>query len=145
MVDGGRSNGKRPLSWSWSVSWKRKYREKRQRETNIPWGTCKTNKALTQGFCCSRRHRASSRGGLGSPGRKVSSAGFHAPKSWLWRTRRNLNLPGPGTKKCRVRELEKARFGKRMRLALYRNRSPLMRREGAAVRLVSCCTNPRKD
>ena len=28
---------------------------------------------------------------------------------------------------CRVRELEKARFRKRMRLALYRNRSPLMR------------------
>ena len=31
------------------------------------------------------------------------------------------------TNKCRVRELEKARFGKRMRPALYRNRSPLMR------------------
>jgi len=39
--------------------------------------------------------------------------------------------------KCRVKELEKARFRKRMRLALYRNRSPLMRQEGAAVRLVS--------
>ena len=46
---------------------------------------------------------------------------------------------------CRVRELEKARFGKRMRPALYRNRSPLMRREGAAVRLVNGCTNPRKE
>ena len=45
----------------------------------------------------------------------------------------------------RVRELEKARFGKRMRLALYRNRSPLMRRKGAAIRLVSCSTNPRKE
>ena len=44
---------------------------------------------------------------------------------------------------CRVRELEKARFGKRTRPALYRNRSPLMRQEGATV-LVSCCTNPRK-
>ena len=40
---------------------------------------------------------------------------------------------------CRVRELEKARFRKRTRLALYRNRSPLMKREGAAVRLVGCC------
>ena len=30
----------------------------------------------------------------------------------------------------RVRELERARFRKRMRPALYRNRSPLMRREG---------------
>ena len=28
---------------------------------------------------------------------------------------------------CRVRELEKVRFGKRTRSALYRNRSPLMR------------------
>ena len=35
---------------------------------------------------------------------------------------------------CRVRELEKARFGERSRPALYRNRSPLMRREGAAFR-----------
>ena len=33
----------------------------------------------------------------------------------------------------------------RLRPALYRNRSPLMRREGAAVRLVSCCTNPRQS
>ena len=36
MVDGGRSNGKRPLSWNWSVSWKRKYREKRKRERERP-------------------------------------------------------------------------------------------------------------
>ena len=42
---------------------------------------------------------------------------------------------------CKVKELEKARFEKRTRLALYRNRSPLMRREGAAVRLVGCCTH----
>ena len=35
---------------------------------------------------------------------------------------------------CRVRELEKARFRIRMRLALSRNRLPLMRPEGAAVR-----------
>ena len=46
---------------------------------------------------------------------------------------------------CRVRELEKVRFGKRTRLALYRNRSPLMRWEGATVRLVSCYTNSRKE
>ena len=43
-----------------------------------------------------------------------------------------------GAQQCRVRELEKARFGKRARLAPYRNRSPLMRREGPAVRLMSC-------
>ena len=42
-------------------------------------------------------------------------------------------------------ELDKARFRKRMRPALYRNISPLMRQEGAAVRLVSCCTYPRKE
>ena len=35
---------------------------------------------------------------------------------------------------CRVRELETVRFGKRTGPALYRDRSPLMRREGAAVR-----------
>ena len=46
---------------------------------------------------------------------------------------------------CRVKELEKARFRKRMRPTLYRNRSPLMRREGAAVRLVSCYTNTRTE
>ena len=46
---------------------------------------------------------------------------------------------------CRVRELEKVRFGERTRPALYKNRSPLKRRDGAAVRLVSCCTNPRKE
>ena len=117
----------------------------REGETSIPRVTWKTNKALTQDSYHSRRHRASSRGDLESPDGKVSSAGFHTPKSWLWRTRRNLNLQGFGPKKYRVRELEKARFRKRMRLVLYRNRSPLMRREGAAVRLVSCCTNPRKE
>ena len=76
----------------------------------------------------------------------MSSAGFHAPKSWPWRMRRILNFLGLGTQKCKVRELEKVRFKKKkkkMRLALYR--SPLMRREGAAVRLVGCCTNPRKE
>ena len=35
MVDEGRSNGKRPLSWSWSVSQERKCREKRERERAI--------------------------------------------------------------------------------------------------------------
>ena len=89
---------------------KRGREKEREREANIPWGMLKTNKALTQGLYGSQRHRASSRGDLESPGGKVSSTGFHTPKSWLWRTRRNLNLPGFSTKKCRVRELEKARF-----------------------------------
>ena len=52
----------------------------------------------------------------------MSTAGFFVPKSWPWRMslRRNLNLLGFGTKKCRVRELEKLRFRERRRLALYR-------------------------
>ena len=41
----------------------------------------RTNKALGQGLYHSRRHRASSERGLESPGRKVSSAGFHAPEN----------------------------------------------------------------
>ena len=75
----------------------------------------------------------------------MSTAGFFAPKSWPWRMslRRNLNLLGFGTKKRRVRELEKLRFRERRRLALYRNRPPLMRREGAAVRSVGCCAKKR--
>ena len=146
-MDGGKSNGRRPLSWSWLVSRKRKCREKRKRERErererdqYSSGTWKTNKALTHDLYRSRRHRTSSRGGLQSPSRTVSLAGFHALKSWPWRTRSNLNLPGFSTKKCRVRELEKVKFGERTRPALYRNRSPSMRRERAAVRLVSCWT-----
>ena len=42
-------------------------------------------------------------------------------------------------------QLEKVRFRIRTRPALYRNRSPLMRREGATVRLVRCCPYPRKE
>ena len=73
----------------------------REREASIPWGTWKINKALTQDLYRSQRHRASSRGGLESPGRKVSSAGFHAPKSWPRGRRRNLNLPGFSTQNVR--------------------------------------------
>ena len=48
---------------------------------------------------------------------------------------------------CKVRELEKARLEKKkkMKLALYRKRSPLVRREGAAVRLVRCCAKSRRE
>ena len=52
-----------------------------ERETNIPQ-VIETNKALTQDLFCSRRHRASSRGGPESPGGKESLAVFHALKSW---------------------------------------------------------------
>ena len=103
---------------------KEKCREKRkrEREANIPQVTWKTNKALTQDLYRSRRHRASSRGGLENPSGKVSLAGFHSAKSWPWRRRRNRNLLGFRHQKCRVRELEKARFRKRTRRALHRNR-----------------------
>ena len=96
-MDGGRSNGKRLLSWNWLVSQKESVEKRgREREANIPRGTWKTNKALSQDLYRSQRRRASSRGGLESPGGKVSSAGFHALKSWPWRMRmrRNLNLLG---------------------------------------------------
>ena len=56
-------------------------KRKQKRETNIPWVTWKTNKAIEQGLYCSLRHRASSQRGLESPGGKVSSAGLHAPKN----------------------------------------------------------------
>ena len=75
----------------------------------------------------------------------MSLAGFHAPKSWPWRMRRNLNLLGFNTKICRVRELEKAKFRKRTRLALYRNRSPLMRPERGSSQISECYTNSRKE
>ena len=38
-----------------------------------------TNKTLEQGLHHSRRHRMPSAGGLESPGRKMSSVGFHTP------------------------------------------------------------------
>ena len=38
-------------------------------------------KSLTQDLHCSRRHQAPSRGGLRSPGRKVSMMGLHTPES----------------------------------------------------------------
>ena len=63
---------------------------------------------------------------------RFSVVALAAPGAWQLRPETN-KLPRVD---CRVRELEKA---------LYRNRSPLMRQEGAAVRLVSCCTNPRKE
>jgi len=91
-------------------------------------------------LCRSRRHRPSSGRGLESPVDRL-------PRSEEVAVENEEEPPHPRFwhQKCRVRELEKARFRKRMRPALYRNRSPLMRREGAAVRLVSCCTNPRKE
>ena len=38
-------------------------------------------KSLTQDLHHSRRHQAPSRGGLRSPGRKVSTTGLHTPES----------------------------------------------------------------
>ena len=61
----------------------------------------------------------------------------------LWKILRDENTTAPDL--CKLRDLHKARFTKRTRPALYRNRSPLMRRERATVRLVSCCTYPRKE
>ena len=85
----------------------------------------------------------SSRGGLESPGGKVGR--LPRSKELAVENEKDTTSVVSAPKKCRVRELEKLRFGERRRLALYRNRPPLMRQEGAAVRLVSCCTNPRKE
>ena len=41
----------------------------------------RTNKPLGRGLCHSWRHRAPSQGGLESPGRRVSLAGFHTPEN----------------------------------------------------------------
>ena len=61
----------------------------------------------------------------------------------LWKILQDGNTTPPDLYKWR--ELEKVRFRKRTRPAVYRNGSPLMRREGAAVSLVSCCTYPRRE
>ena len=57
-----------------------KRKREKERESSISWVTWKTNKAHTQDLYHSRRHRVSSQGGLESPGKKVSSLGFHALK-----------------------------------------------------------------
>ena len=89
-----------------------------------------------------------------SPGRKASSAGFHSPKSWPWRRRRNLNPLGFGTKNVRsgvrVGEVQKKNETGTLQEQITSNeasriRSPLTRRAGAAVRLVSCFTYLRKE
>ena len=54
--------------------------KRRERESSISRVTWKTNKVHIQDLYCSRRHGASSQGGLENPGKKVSLAGFHAPK-----------------------------------------------------------------
>ena len=63
-------------------TWEPESIEKREkeRESSISRATWKTNKAHAQDLNCSRRHRASSQGGLQSPGEKVSSVGFHVQK-----------------------------------------------------------------
>ena len=70
-------------------------KRKQKTETNIPWVTWKTSKALEQGLHHSRRHRASSQGGLESPGRRVSSAGFHAPENLERERERERRTWGP--------------------------------------------------
>ena len=64
---------------TWGLQSTKRKREK-DRKSNIPGVMWKTNKAHTQDLYHSRRHRASSQGGLESLGEKVSSVGFHALK-----------------------------------------------------------------
>ena len=51
-------------------------KRERERESSISRVMWKTNKAHTQDLYRSQRHRASSQGGLKSPGEKVSLVGF---------------------------------------------------------------------
>ena len=57
---------------------KRKREQKRERDSSISQVMWKTNKAHAQDLYHSRRHRASSQGGLESLGKKVSLVGFRA-------------------------------------------------------------------
>ena len=59
----------------------RQYESEREKEANILWFMQRTNKTLEQGLHCSQRHRVPSQGGLESPGRRVSLAGFHTPEN----------------------------------------------------------------
>ena len=65
---------------AWWTRVDEKREKERGRESSISRVTWKTNKAHAQDLHCSQRHRASSQGGLESPGETVSSAGFHAQK-----------------------------------------------------------------
>ena len=100
----------------------------REREANIPRGTWKTNKVLTQGLYRSR--------GCRGPLEEVLKARWQSELSRFPRSEelameneneKEPQAPGFRHQKCKVRELEKARFRKRMRPALYRNASSLMR------------------
>ena len=62
------------VGWSQGKESVEKRGRERERKTSIPRVMWKTNKALTQDLYHSRRHRASSQGGLESPGRKVRQA-----------------------------------------------------------------------
>ena len=84
--------------------WKRKHREKRKRERERERERERTIFFGLRGKPIKPLHRTcTSHEGTGHPleGGKVSLAGLHTLKSWLWRTRRNLNLPGFGTKNIR--------------------------------------------
>ena len=58
---------------------KRKTEKEREREQDLSVYV-ENKKAHVQDLYHSRRHRASSQGGLESEGEKVSLAGFHTPK-----------------------------------------------------------------
>ena len=111
----------------------------REREVNIPWGTWKTNNALNTGFV--RLTKAQSVLLRRSWKTRWESELGRFPRSKelaVKNENENEREPQPSGfwhQKCKVKELENVRFRERMRPMLYRNRSPLIRREGAAVRL----------
>ena len=113
------------------------------RESSILWVTWKTNKTHAQDLYRSRRHSVSSQGDQ-KPRWESELSRLPCSEELAMENEKEPQLPGFWHQKWKVRDLEKGRFWKRTRPELYRNRSSLMRWEGAAVRLVSCYTNPRK-
>ena len=71
-------------------------------------------KSLTQDLHRSQRHQAPSRGGLRSPGRKVSTTGLHAPESQPEKKRERE------TKKTRGPKLDEARCFNDFSMSIYR-------------------------
>ena len=77
----------------------RRKESEREKEADIPWFTQRTNKVLDTGLASlTKAPGALSRGGLRSPGRKVSTMGLHVPESQPERDReRERDKKDPGT------------------------------------------------
>ena len=77
---------------------KRKREKERKRKSSISWVTWNTDKAHAQDLYHSQRHRACSQGGLESPDKRKSSAGFHALKKMKTERRMRGTQASSGTR-----------------------------------------------